>query len=108
GGESCARRASDRAAPSVEDRQEVPLLRALFLANDCRVGNPIGATPLRRKLTAHRTEDRLDPLVLIGVKEPALDRVDVMRSRWRFRRAAAFLYHICSTGFQVENGASCR
>src|SRR5207245_2763701 len=86
-----------------EDRQRVALLRALFLAHDCRVRNPIGATPLRRKLATHRTQDRLDPLVLIRVKEPALDRVDVMWSRRRFRRAAAFLYPHLLDGIPGED-----
>jgi len=33
----------------------------------------------------------LDPLVLIHVEEPGLEGVDVVRSRRRFSRAAAFL-----------------
>src|SRR5258706_517089 len=47
--------------------------------------------PLRRQLTAHRPKHRLDPLVVFGVEEPCLDRVDVVRRRRRFSRAAAFL-----------------
>ena len=50
------------------------------------------ASPLRRQLTAHRAKNGLDPFVLIGVEEPGLDRMDIVRSWRRFSRAAAFLY----------------
>ena len=58
---------------------------------------------MRRELTAHRAEHRLDPLVVLGVEEPRLDGVDVMRSRRRFSRAATFLHPHLFDGIPSED-----
>src|SRR4029079_7873942 len=74
-----------------EDRKRAALLRTLRLARDRGIGNAVCAAPLRRELATHRTENRLYPLVVLGVEEPRLDRVNIVGRRRRFGRAATFL-----------------
>jgi len=62
------------------------------LASDRGVRNAVCPRHCAASLTAHRAQDGLDPFVFIGVEEPGLDRMDIVRSRRRFSRAATFLY----------------